>query len=220
MVQSRQRAELELRRGPRLTAVAVDLDARLVPRPILHPRLGLPVREGQRDERRPEIVHPNGTPSLALLEENGPHLARELEMVAELVRQVLGRDWDAALRENWILRRRLGVRARLPSLKGCKDFRVQRPSTRVVRLVLVQRHDTVREIDVLPGQRRSLTTPETFAREHAVHQAMQQWHLLASEQPPILLGVEPRQGLWLCSQRLRSLPAPAPRKGKARRGSR
>src|SRR5262245_64436916 len=80
----------ELCRGARGAAVAVDHQARFVARPIGHPRLCAPVREGERHERSSCVMEPDPHASRALLEEHGPCYARGAEVLSELVRQVNG----------------------------------------------------------------------------------------------------------------------------------
>src|SRR5690606_3271443 len=128
---------------------AVQLRARRVPRPIHHLSLGPSVREAYRHERSTEVVQPDPLAPGAVLEKLGALDAGDFEPLPEVHGATAAGEMAPGGADEH--KRALG-RQLAPEAERAKRIRRELPCPGPLRLVLVEPHDSVLEVDVGPFQ--------------------------------------------------------------------
>jgi len=163
--------------------------------PILHPRLGAAVGEGDGDEGRAGVVEADGAPGGALLEELGAGDACGAEVLAEAGRASLGDGAAKLVGEDGIVVGEPaagdGLAEGVPGAEGSHDARREGPCARVVGLVLVERDRASVEVDIAPGEGDGLAGTGAFAVQVAVEDAPAEMDGRRCEEARVLVGVEP-----------------------------
>jgi hypothetical protein len=196
-VEGGEPSEPKLGGGPCLPTVAVDLVARLVPRPILDPSLALARRERQRDERGARVVQPDAPSGVVALVQLGAFDSRALKLGAKAAGHVRGQDALAVdIHEQRIVRPKLVAERLLPERdrrpERTRDVGPERPRAGVVGLVLVQLDRSAVEVGVGDVEADRLTRAASLAVEEAVEETQRERHVGASEELLVLVGVEVR----------------------------
>ncbi len=178
---------LELPRGP---AVAVHHRHRLVGRAVADPRVVLPLSEGDRHERRPQVVCAHLSGVLRGLEELGAGHARELQGVAQTrrdphLRLLVGGHVD----ERALLRLAMAL---LPNAHRARDVGPDRPHARVVRLRLRRGEGALVEVPLRPLGVDELGDAHTLAIEDAEEEAVGLRHLCARKELRLLAREDAR----------------------------
>src|ERR1700744_124175 len=192
LVERLEPAEVELGENAGTTPVARDHLARFVAGSIRHPRLGAPARERQWHERRAQVWDTDRDALRRPLEELRTRHTREGEIVAEGLRQLLAVEASAVLvEEDPAIRARLGVL--LPIfLERADDVVAELPVARIVRLVLVEREDVFREVDVAPLKDDRFAVPAARTIEKAVQHSSLERDRGAPHHRGVLVGVQRR----------------------------
>lgn len=165
-------SEAQLRMRPCWAPVAVDHLTRTMPRSVGHPRLAPPVGQAHGHEGGPQIVQTNGSASFAALEQLRPPHARSLQVQPEVVCTDIERTPVRASEDQCIGGRPGMTRMMMfaPGFKGQADPSVERPGTRVVRLVGVEANDAAREIEIAPRERLRFSSPQPLTHKDSVEE--------------------------------------------------